>query len=71
LIIDVQDDGVGLSRKEEDLNEGGVNNSRLRLRKAYGEQARLMVTGQARRGVLSRIEVERPASGICRYLASE
>jgi LytS/YehU family sensor histidine kinase len=64
LIIDVQDDGVGLSQKSANLGkEEGLENSNIRLREAFGERVWLTVSAQARRGVLSRIVVAIPTIG--------
>lgn len=57
LIVDVQDDGVGLAHGHSLCAGRGLRNSRTRLAQAFGGLARLSVASQATRGVLSRIEV--------------
>ncbi len=76
LIIDVQDDGVGLSRGPSEpgdfsfLNRPsgrGLRNVRTRLERVYGSSAQLTVVEQPGRGVLSRIEIIQPEPGGSSY----
>lgn len=58
LLVDVQDDGVGLDASPTRSQGRGLANVRTRLHKAFGEAAHLSVCNQPTRGVLSRIEIE-------------
>ncbi len=60
LIVDVQDDGVGLGHASAAPLGRGLRNIRSRLCKVYGPMAKLSVVNQTSRGVLSRIEIEQP-----------
>lgn len=64
LVVDVEDDGVGLGRNTSIGNSGrGLQNIRTRLDKDYGRAAKLTVVQQTARGVLSRIEILQSESG--------
>ncbi len=60
LIVDIQDDGVGLGHASAAPLGRGLRNIRSRLCKVYGPMAKLSVVNQTSRGVLSRIEIEQP-----------
>lgn len=60
LIVDVQDDGVGLRPGQSFSCGQGLRNSRGRLVQAFGSAAKLSVASRATRGVLSRIAVACP-----------
>ena len=55
LLMEVQDDGVGLSGTPR--HEGlGLGNTRARLRQLYGDEARLTLEPAAGRGAIARLE---------------
>jgi hypothetical protein len=57
LIVDVQDDGVGLGDGPKSFGGRGLPNIRTRLKAHFEGRARLSVVSNPGRGVLSRIEV--------------
>ena len=72
LIVDIKDDGVGLSfgpsvpgdfSTLKRSSGRGLRNVRTRLERAYGDSALLTVVEQPGRGVLSRIEIVQPDLG--------
>lgn len=69
LIVDVQDDGVGLGPGPGLRAGRGLRHSRARLAQAFGGAARLSVASQASRGVLSRIAVACPKPITAHHLA--
>ncbi len=70
LIVDVLDDGVGLSRgagissiSSCDSKGRGLRNARTRLERVYDTRAQLTVVEQPTRGALSRIEIVQHKQG--------
>jgi signal transduction histidine kinase len=61
VLIEVRDDGVGLSEQAEDGT--GLANSRARLQQLYGERARLSLTALSP-GCLSQLQIETEGSSI-------
>jgi len=62
LVLQVSDDGPGLSVKPAEMSDEtrqriGLNNTRERLRKLYGENQRFDLTGNAMGGVTARLSI--------------
>jgi two-component system, LytTR family, sensor kinase len=57
LVLEVEDDGVGLGDDEEPRAGIGLTNTRRRLEELYGNGARLQIDPSPARGVLVRIEI--------------
>jgi two-component system, LytTR family, sensor kinase len=62
LVLQVSDDGPGLTSKPAEMSDEtrlriGLNNTRERLRKLYGEDQRFDLTGNARGGVTARLSI--------------
>ncbi|MDP3626137.1 MAG: histidine kinase [Hydrogenophaga sp.] len=63
LVVDVQDDGVGLGHTQSKAGGRGLRNVRTRLERVYGTRAHLTVVEQPARGVLSRVEILQGTKG--------